>query len=256
MPRFSANLGFLWKELDLPDAVRAAARAGFDAVELHWPYDTPPQTLRAALDETGLPLLALNTARGDLSEGEFGLGALPGRETEARAAVDAAVGYARAAGAGAVHVMAGKAKGATAERAFRDTLTYACDTAPDRTILIEPINPFDVPGYFLQTTDHASKVIADVAAPNLKMMFDCYHVARVGGDVAADLQKHLRHIGHIQFAGVPDRGPPEYGDVDYGDLFRLIDALGWDRPLGAEYRPGGETDGSLHWLRDARVTNT
>ncbi len=252
MPRFSANLGFLWTGLDLPDAVRAAARAGFDAVECHWPYATPPQDLVAALRETGLPLLGLNTVRGDAAAGDFGLTALPGRMAEARAAIDAALAYADAADAQAVHVMAGKADGPEAGRAFRDGLARACDRAGSRTILIEPINPHDAPGYFLQTTDHARQIIRDVAAPNLKLMFDCYHVARTEGDVLARLEQLLPVIGHIQFAAVPDRGPPDHGALEYGAVFRAIDALGWDRPLGAEYRPGPDTGATLGWMAAAR----
>ena len=252
MPRFSANLGFLWSQLSLPQAVRAAARAGFDAVECHWLHDAALKALREALNETGLPLLGLNTSRGDTAAGDFGLAALPGREAEARAAIDAAVEYARALDASAIHVMAGKTDGPQAEAVFLENLCYACDTAPERTILIEPINPFDVPGYFLQNTAHAQRVIADVSAPNLKLMFDCYHVARVEGDVIARLRAVLPDVGHIQLAAVPDRGAPDHGDLDYDMVFREIDALGWTRPLGAEYRPEGETEASLGWLARAR----
>ncbi|WP_428513614.1 hydroxypyruvate isomerase family protein [Roseovarius sp.] len=248
MPRFSANLGFLWTGLDLPRAVHAAAKAGFDAVECHWPHDTPPKSLRAALDATGLPLLGLNTTRGDHEKGDFGLSAVPGREAEARDAIDAALAYAEIAGAEAVHVMAGTAEGRAAEKTFRDNLEYACDRARGRMILIESINPFDAPGYFLQSPDHARRVIADVRAPNLRMMFDCYHVGRLGQDVLTQLNDVFEHVGHIQFAAVPDRGPPDHGTLDYSVLFRELDALGWQRPLGAEYRPGGDTDASLGWL--------
>lgn len=248
MPRFSANLGFLWTGLDLPLAVHAAANAGFDAVEFHWPGDTPPESLLSALKATGLPLLGLNTTRGNHDKGDFGLTAVPGREAEAREAIDAALKYAEIAGAEAVHVMAGRAEGRTAEKIFRDNLEYACDQARGRMILIEPINPFDAPGYFLQSPDHAQRVIADVRAPNLRMMFDCYHVARLGMDVLAQLNKVFEHVGHIQIAAVPDRGPPDHGTLDYAALFREIDALGWQRPLGAEYKPEGDTEATLGWL--------
>jgi hydroxypyruvate isomerase len=253
MPRFSANLGFLWTQLELPQAIHAAARAGFDAVECHWPYDTPPGDLRSALRATGLPILGLNTKRGDHTAGDFGITAIPSRDADARRAIDDAVRYAEIAGAEAIHVMAGNADGREAEKTFRANLEYACDRACGRMILIEPINPVDAPGYFLQTTDHARRVIADVSAPNLRMMFDCYHVARAEGDVLTQLNNVLTHVGHIQFAAVPDRGPPDHGALDYAALFREIDALGWQRPLGAEYKPGGDTDASLGWLTRARA---
>ncbi|MDU8925823.1 TIM barrel protein [Alisedimentitalea sp. MJ-SS2] len=248
MPRFSANLGFLWTDRSLPEAIRAAARAGFAAVECHWPYDEDAGEVAAALSETGLPMLGINTVRG--GAGEFGLAALPGREVEARAAIEQAVAYAMAIGAQAVHVMAGKVQGPAARAVFLDNLDYACGLAGQQgiTVLIEPLNQWDAPGYFLQTTDQADEVIGALGAANLKLMFDCYHVARQEGDVAVRLERLLPIIGHIQFAGVPERGAPELGDLDYNALFRTIDSLGWSRPLGAEYRPEGDTRDSLGWM--------
>lgn len=249
MLRYSANLGFLWADRPLPDAIRAAKAAGFAAVECHWPYDVPPSDVLAALNETGLPMLGLNTIRGDVAKGENGLAALPDRQAEARSAIDQALAYAQAVGAANVHVMAGNGAGAEAEAVFVDNLRYACRAAgPERTILIEPLNPWDAPGYFLRTTDQAAQIIAKVGAPNLKLMFDCYHVARTEGDVMARLDALLPIMGHIQFAGVPDRGPPDVGSLDYAAVFARIAALGWDIPLGAEYRPPNGTDASLGWM--------
>lgn len=253
MTRFSANLGFLWTDLALPDAIRAAKAAGFDAVECHWPYDTPAAQIRAALEETGLPMLGLNTRRGDVAAGENGLAALPGREAEARAAIDEALDYAQAIGARAVHVMAGVAGGPEADRTFRANLRYACDRAgPDRIILIEPLNRFDAPGYFLNTTAQAAELIEGIGAPNLRLMFDCYHVGRTGEDVIGRFQTLLPVIGHVQFAAVPDRGPPDHGEVDYATVFGAIALLGWTAPLGAEYRPGGPTGATLGWMAALR----
>ena len=212
MPRFSANLGFLWADRPLPQAIKAAATAGFDAVECHWPYDTPATEVRDALSLTGLPLLGLNTLRG--AGGFNGLAARPEVVTEARAAIDQAIAYADATGAGAIHVMAGKAEGAAAHQAFVENLRYACDRT-GRMILIEPLNRHDAPGYFLRTTDQACDVISDADRPNLKIMFDCYHVGRTEGDVLTRLGDLLPLIGHIQFAAVPDRGPPGRGELDY-----------------------------------------
>jgi len=252
--RFSANLGFLWTDRSLPDAIRAAAAAGFDAVECHWPYDTPAAEVRAALEETGLPMLGLNTRRGDVAGGENGLAALPGREAEVRAAIDDALEYAEAIGALCVHVMAGVAEGADAGRAFVANLRYACDraAAAGRTILIEPLNRFDAPGYFLDTTEQAADLIGTVGAPNLRLMFDCYHVGRTEGDVIGRLRALRPLIGHIQFAAVPDRGPPDHGEVDYATVFAEIAALDWDMPLGAEYKPDGPTDATLGWMTTLR----
>lgn len=238
MPQFSANLGFLFTELPLPDAIRAAARAGFAAVECHWPYDTPVDSVRAALAETGLPMLGLNTRRGDVAAGDNGLAAVPGREAEARAAIDEAIDYARAIDCGAVHVMAGFASGEAAEACFVANLRYAVErAAPDVTVLIEPLNRFDAPGYFLSTSAQAVALIEAVASDRLKLMFDCYHIQIQEGDLTRRLDALRPLIGHIQFASVPDRGAPDHGEVNYPWLFRWLDGHGFDRPLGAEYKP-------------------
>ncbi|MEM9709146.1 MAG: TIM barrel protein [Pseudomonadota bacterium] len=245
--RFSANLGFLWADLALPDAIRAAASAGFDAVECHWPYEIPAAEVRAALEETGLPMLGLNTVRG--GPGENGLAALPGREADARAAIDQAIGYADAVGARAIHVMAGFSEGEAARRSFLEMLRYACRST-ERTILIEPLNRHDAPGYFLKTTDQAGEIIDEVGSDRLRLMFDCYHVGRSEGDVMTRLGALQPIIGHIQFASVPERGPPGQGELEYGAIFAAISALGWPHPLGAEYKPAGPTGASLGWMEE------
>lgn len=250
MIRFSANLGFLWTDRPLPDAIHAAKAAGFAAVECHWPYDIPAAAVKAALDETGLPLLGLNTRRGNVDAGDNGLSALPDREDDALTAIAEAIEYAEAVGARAVHVMAGFAEGQAAHDTFCRHLHVACDIAQPRgiTILIEPLNRFDAPGYFLQNTDQARAILDQLGLPNLKLMFDCYHVGRTEGDVIPRLKALWPVIGHIQFASVPDRRPPDEGNLDYKDVFAQIDALGWTAPLGAEYKPRGATEASLGWM--------
>lgn len=247
MTAFSANLGFLWAELALPDAIVAAKRAGFAAVECHWPYATPATDIRAALDETGLPMLGLNTNRGDVAAGDNGLSALPDKIDEARAAIDDAIAYADAIDAKAIHVMAGFAKGDAARMCFQDNLAYAT-AQTDRTILIEPLNRHDAPGYFLTSTDQAGQIIRDVGAANLKLMFDCYHVGRTEGDLITRLSAMMPLIGHIQFAQIPDRSAPGPGEIHFPWLFEAIETLGWTDPLGAEYKPNGPTEPTLDWL--------
>lgn len=254
MPKFSANLGFLWAELRLPDAIRAAKVAGFDAVECHFPYDIPLSEVQAALAETGLEMVGLNTWPGDRAQGVNGLCALPGSTEEARAVIDQALDYAAAINARNVHVMAGIVDGPDAHNTFVENLKYATRRAQAQgtTILIEPLNQYDAPGYFLTTTAQATAIIQEVNAPNLKLMFDCYHVQIMEGDLSRSLIDLLPMIGHIQFAGVPDRGRPDRGEVAFGHVFRLIDELGYTAPLGAEYRPGGPTEASLAWMRSLR----
>ncbi|WP_112323486.1 hydroxypyruvate isomerase family protein [Oceanibium sediminis] len=249
--RFSANLGFLWTDRPLTDRIAAAAAAGFDAVECHFPYDTDPGAVKRALEETGLSMLGLNTVPGDTSAGDFGLCALPGRTSEARAAIDQALEYASAIDCPNIHVMAGKSAGqAEAASTFRENLTYAVEGAltRDKTILIEPINTRDVPGYFLSTLESASLLIEQMGVEGLKIMFDCYHLQIMGGDLLRRYSAHAHQVGHIQFASVPDRGEPNRGEVRYDWLLPELAAAGYKGAFGAEYRPAEGTDTGLGWL--------
>ena len=256
MTRFSANLGFLWNDMPLADAIQEASKAGFDAVECHWPYENDAAEVKAALNATGLSMLGLNTVRGNLANGENGLAALPGREDEARAAIDQALAYAAEIGTPNIHVMAGFADGDAARATFIANLGYAVSEAAKsgRIILIEPLNQHDAPGYFLNHTNQARGIIDDVAADNLKLMFDCYHIQILQGDLSRNLADSLDITGHIQFASVPDRGAPDVGEVNYHHIFDLIAGLGYDAPLGAEYKPAnGDTGASLDWLKSFRL---
>lgn len=249
--KFSANLGFLWADRTLPEAIHAAAAAGFDAVECHFPYETPSAAVAQALEQTGLEMLGINTLRGDVAAGENGLCALEGRGPEARAAIDQALEYAQAIKAKNIHVMAGIATGARAHAQFVETLKYACtQAAPHQiTILIEPLNSTDAPGYFLSTTTQARALIEEVAAPNLKLMFDCYHVQIMEGNLTHRLKDLLPFIGHIQFASVPNRRTPDRGEINFEHVFQTLHKLGYRAPLGAEYIPVGPTEQSLAWLQ-------
>lgn len=245
--RFSANLGFLWTDLALPDAIRRAAAAGFDAVELHWPYETDPEAVAEALEETGLPLLGLNTVRGDVAAGDFGLAAVKGREAEARAAIEQALDYAHATGARAVHVMAGRDGD---EETFVENLSYAAEEARDLGVgvLIEPLNTRDVEDYFLTEVEQAAELIAMVGAPNVKIMFDCYHVQIMQGDLAKRFAANRRFIGHVQIAAVPDRTEPDVGEIAYERLIPALYDAGYDGWIGAEYKPRAGTDAGLGWM--------
>jgi hydroxypyruvate isomerase len=249
--KFSANLGFLWADLSLPDAIHAAKAAGFDAVECHWPYDVPSTDVAEALAETNLEMLGLNTRRGNVSEGDNGLSALAERIPEARSAIDEAITYAIDIRAKKIHVMAGFANGIKAHKTFVNNLKYACTKAATHgiTILIEPLNRYDAPEYFLKTTDQAKAIVAEVGCNNLALMFDCYHVQLMEGDLSHKLVDLQPIIGHIQFASVPDRGRPDHGEVSYSHIFKLINDLGYAAPLGAEYKPNGNTDRTLAWMK-------
>ncbi len=254
MTRFSANLGFLWNDLPLTDAIRAAKAAGFDAVECHWPYDTPAIDVKNALAETGLKMLGLNTRRGDVRAGENGLAALPSRMPQAREAIDEAIKYAELIDADCVHVMAGFSAGSEAHTTFVENLQYACDRAHSHgiTILIEPLNRHDAPNYFLSTSEQAEAIIRQVSRPNIKLLFDCYHIQLMEGDISNRLARLLPIIGHIQFASVPDRGTPEHGELSYRHVFDALKELGYTTPLGAEYKPVGKTEQTLGWMDTLR----
>ncbi len=193
----------------------------------------------------------LNTRCGDVGAGDNGLSAIPKRDAEARAAIDEAIAYATAIGAKNIHVMAGFASGDAAHQTFVSNLQYACTQAAPHgiTILIEPLNKYDAPGYFLTTTGQAISLINEVAAPNLKLMFDCYHVQLMEGDLTHRIEALLPWIGHFQFASVPDRGAPDHGEINYDHVFEVTRRLGYDAPLGAEYKPGDKTDDTLGWLK-------
>ena len=252
--KFSANLGFLWTELSLVDAIHAAHRAGFDAVECHWPYDTPAPDVAQALSDTGLRLLSLNTVRGNTAKGEMGLCALPNRQSDARRSIDQAIDYAAQVDASFVHVMAGITTSSDARSTFIDNLRYTCEQAAkaNLSILIEPLNTYDTPNYFLTNTSQAVSIIDAVGAANLRLMFDCYHVARMEGDILSVFKRVQPYIGHIQFADPPNRTAPSTEGLDFKPVFDTMVALGWNQPFGAEYKPNGPTDLRLGWMRRFR----
>lgn len=243
--KVSANLGFLYTNFSISERIASAGEDGFEAVEFHWPYDVTPQELRVAMAAAGVSGLSLNTRRGNLEAGEFGLAALPGRENEARAAIMEAVEYAAASGLATVHVMAGRAEGPAAEAAFVENLKFACDRAAVHRIgiLIEPLNLRDVPGYFLTGTDHARRVIASAGRSNLRILYDVYHMQIMQGDHVRTLEGLGDTVGHVQIAAVPDRTEPDRGEVD---MHWLLERISYSGFVGAEYRPTREP---RDWLR-------
>ena len=247
--KFSANLGFLWADLDLPVAIRAAGEAGFDAVECHAPYAFGADEISAALKDTGLSMLSLNTKFG--GHGEAGVAALPGRESTARQCIDQAIEYAAAIDCPKVHVLAGRSdRGQEAEHVYRENLSYATGRASfyGLTVLIEPLNTNDMADYHLVSADRAAETIEAVGADNLKLMIDCFHTSVMHGAVEPVLERVMPHIGHIQFASIPDRGEPDRGELDYQTLLPWLVELGYDGLFGAEYHPTESVESGLGWL--------
>jgi 2-dehydrotetronate isomerase len=257
MIKLSANLGFLWTDRSLPDAIKAAKAAGFDAVECHWPYEVPATEVRSALEETGLSMLGLNTLRGNTQAGENGLSAMPGREAEAKAAIDQAFDYAEVIDCANVHVMAGMTdKSDTAKKTFTANVKYASERAAStgRNVLLEPLNRFDAPGYHLSTLDEAREALDLVGEANVKILFDCYHLQIMGGDLIRRFASVTSDVGHVQFASVPGRNEPDMGEIDYLWLLNEMADLGFSTPFGAEYKPRKTTDEGLGWMQIFRAS--
>ncbi len=257
MIRLSANLGFLWKGLPLVEAVRRAKAAGFDAVEFHMPYDVPASEMNALLDELALPVAGLNTHHGNVATGKFGIAAIPGREAEAFAAIDQALAYAETIGAHYIQVTAGNVKDeerAAAHLTYLAALEHASRGAAKLgiTIVMEPLNPIERPSAFLNSTWQAASVIAELAQPNVKILFDCYHVQITEGNLTRRLENLMPLIGHIQIAAVPSRAEPDEGEIAYDRLLKAIDAMGYQGFIGAEYNARGEVEAGLAWMETVR----
>ncbi len=246
----SANLGFLWTDRSLPDAIRAASEAGFDAVECHMPYEFDPVDVRRTLQETGLEMVSLNTRIGD-QEGDLGVAAVPRREALARQYIDEAIDYAVAIACRNVSVVAGRTgRSSAAEVTYRQNLAYAAERAAQHgiTVLIEPLNTGVAEDYHLVNIDRGIETIISVNAPNLKLMVDCFHTRKMDGDLVPVFERAMPYVGHIQFSSFPDRAEPDHGDIDYTTLLPWLVAQGFDGPFGAEYTPAGDLDAGLGWL--------
>lgn len=250
MTRFAANLSLMFTELDFLDRFAAAAAAGFRGVEFLFPYDYPASEIRSRLDDNGLTLVLFNLPPGDWAGGERGLTALKGREEQLGAGVDRALAYAEALGCRRLHAMAGLVAHGADRATYIDNLRLAAARARPLgvDILIEPINTFDMPGYFLTRTGDAAAVLAEAGAANLALQLDLYHRQRMEGLAAEAIEVYAPITRHYQIAGLPDRGEPWPSDLDYAALLDRIEATGFDGWIGCEYRPRAGTAAGLGWL--------
>jgi hydroxypyruvate isomerase len=257
MPRFAANLTFLFNEVPFLARFGEAAHAGFRAVEFAFAYEYRIQELVAEQRQHKLDVVLINAPPGDWEAGDRGLASVPGREHEFTASIANALRYAQALSCSRIHVMAGivppGADDAERERRLRTyvrNLKHAAAEAATQnaTILIEPLNPRDVPGYLLTTQAHAHAVRAEVGARNVKVQMDLYHAQIVEGDLTEKLRRWMPHVGHVQIAGVPGRHEPDVGEVNYAYLFKVLDELKYDGWVGCEYRPLQGTNAGLAWL--------
>src|SRR5262245_10363042 len=256
MPRFAANLNFLFTELPLLDRFDAAAKAGFTAVESTNLYDATAEEVAARLKANGLALALFNMPAGSQAAGERGLAALTGREADFWAAFERALRYADVTGGRRIHLLAGLAHHGAHRATYVANLKRAAQSAAAAgvEVLIEPINRRDIPGYFLNKTHEARAIIHEVGEPGLRLQFDLYHRQIEEGDVAAAIAEFAPLTAHYQIASPPDRGEPDDGEMNHAYLFRRIDATGFDGWIGCEYRPRRGTMQGLRWTAACGVT--
>ena len=255
MPRFAANLTMMFTELPFLDRFEAAAKAGFKAVEFLFPYAFEAGDIKRKLDDNGLTLILHNLPAGDWDAGERGIACHPDRVSEFRAGVGQAMAYARALGVRQLNCLAGKAPAGVAEEVLRATfvenLRHAASAlrSAGLRLLIEPINTFDIPGFYLNRTAQAAGILAEVGADNAFIQYDLYHAQRMEGELAATVQTYLPRIGHIQLADNPGRNEPGTGEINYPFLFAHLDRIGYDGWIGCEYKPATTTQAGLGWLQ-------
>jgi hydroxypyruvate isomerase len=252
MPKFAANLTMMFAEWAFLERFKVAAAAGFEAVEFLFPYEHPPETIANELRQNGLKQALFNLPPGDWAKGERGLAALPERWEEFQKSVQIALNYANRLQVPSLHVMSGLADNANklSLAAYCTALEFACGAAAPLgiNIVIEPINPRDMPGYFLNDFNFATNLIAELALPNLKLQYDIYHRQIIHGDVMVSLEKLMPIIAHVQIASVPKRNEPLSGELDDTRIFQHLDALGYQGFVGCEYRPANGTVAGLGWF--------
>jgi hydroxypyruvate isomerase len=253
MLRFAANLSFLFGDVPFLDRFERAAAAGFKGVEYLFPYDYRADEISARLSDNGLSQILFNAPPGDWAAGDRGLAALAGREAEFRKSIDEARHYADRTGVRQIHVMAGIAPhdDASAKKTYLTNLEYAANLLSEQglTVLIEPLNRRDMPGYYLASFEDALQILRTVNADNIRLQFDLYHRQILCGDVTVGLRDCFDRIGHIQIAGVPARNEPDTGELSLPYILRLLEDLGYDGWIGCEYRPLTRTHEGLAWFR-------
>jgi hydroxypyruvate isomerase len=255
MPRFAANLSMMFTEVPFPERFAAAAKAGFKAVEFLFPYDYPAADVARWLKDAGLENALFNLPPGDFAAGERGIASIPGREQEFQDGVAKALEYAAALGTKTLHAMAGLlpagADYETHRATYIDNIWFAAKALGEKglTLVIEPINTRDMPGYFLNYQAEAHAIRKEIGEPNLKVQMDFYHAQIMEGDLSVTLKDNFDGVGHIQIASVPARHEPDEGEVNYPHLYQLLDELGYQGWIGCEYRPRGKTEDGLGWFK-------
>ncbi len=253
MPKFAANLTMLFNEVPFLDRFDKAAQNGFTAVEFLFPYGFAAADIKERLARNNLTLVLHNLPAGDWDAGERGIACHPDRVDEFRQGVARAVEYAKALGVGQLNCLAGKTPAGVAadvvRKTFVENLRFAAGELKKAglKLLIEPINTFDIPGFYLCGTQQALAIMDDVGADNLFLQYDIYHMQRMEGELSASMQRHLARIAHLQLADNPGRNEPGTGEINYAFLFSFIDKIGYTGWIGCEYKPATTTEAGLGW---------
>ncbi|MCK0510976.1 hydroxypyruvate isomerase [Aromatoleum buckelii] len=254
MPRFAANLAMLFNELDFLDRFDAAGQAGFSGVEFQFPYALPKEAIAERLDRAGLVQVLHNLPAGNWEHGERGIACHPDRVGEFQDGVGCAIEYAQALGCAQLNCLAGIAPAGvdanTLHETFVANLRFAADKLSEASIrlLIEPINTWDIPGFYLNRTAQAAALIDAVGSDNLFIQYDIYHAQRMEGELGNTIARFLPKIAHMQVADTPGRHEPGTGEINFAWLFAHLDRLGYDGWIGCEYRPAAGTTDGLRWI--------
>lgn len=248
MPKFCANLTWLFTELPFLERFAAAKDAGFDTVEVLSPYDVNAQDIVNELARHELQMVLINCPPPNYTGGDQGWAAVPGLEGRFRSDFKRSLRYAKTLGAQHLHIMSGMAEGDAAKATLIDNLRWAAAEAPTQSLTIEPINNDTLPGYFMNDFDLGKEVVMAVSAPNLRLQFDAFHAAKITGDVMGTWQAVRDVTVHVQVAQMPDRGEPDQGEIDYPAFFAALDAAGYSGWVAGEYKPRQTTVDGLGWL--------
>ena len=254
MPKFAANISMMFNEFNFLERFDAAAAAGFEGVEFLFPYEYSSETIKKRLDENKLTQALFNTYAGNWEDNERGFGSIPGREQAFEQAIEQAIEYANVLGNTCIHAMSGLVTNEPIDKHHKTLVSNLKRAAPvaaryGKMLIIEPINTRDIPGYFLNYQAQARDIIDAVGADNVRLQFDLYHCQIMEGDLAAHMREYIDITAHMQIAGTPGRHEPNIGEVNYPYLFELMDELGYDGWVGCEYRPKGNTNSGLSWMK-------
>ena len=249
MPKFCANLTWLFTELPFLERFEAAKEAGFDAVEVLSPYDVNAHAIVGELAKHELQMALINCPPPNYAGGVQGFAAVPGSQDRFQTDFKRSIRYAQTLGAQHLHIMSGVATGPEAKTVFIENLRWAAAEAPTQSLTIEPINNDTIPGYFLNDFDLAREIITTIDAPNLRLQFDAYHAAKITGDVFGTWDAMRDITRHVQVAQMPDRSEPDRGEIDYPAFFDQLDRDGYSGWVAGEYKPRGKTEAGTDWIK-------